>query len=226
MEIFEFPNDAIAADLLNMPNERKDRVATLIETALVQSMKSDLRAQMRAALQKMATDKRQQDSRQIRERLVRQSVWNEASAVLFFVPLPDEPDLLPLLAEALAAGKTVALPRYVPDTGSYAACRIEQYPQDCISGKFGIPEPSPACPIFPPNRLDLSLVPGLGFDLSGHRLGRGKGYYDRILKEVTGIRCGVAFDEQLIDQIPTEPHDIALNCILTPTQWMEFPAAR
>jgi 5-formyltetrahydrofolate cyclo-ligase len=69
------------------------------------------------------------------------------------------------------------------------------------------------------NRLDFALVPGLGFTTDGRRLGRGKGYYDRVLAQVRGFKCGVAFDQQIVDEIPAEPHDAQLDCILTPTRW-------
>ena len=72
------------------------------------------------------------------------------------------------------------------------------------------------------NSLDLVLVPGLGFDAAGHRLGRGRGFYDRLLVQIAGTKCGVAFDEQMRPSIPAEQHDILLNCILTPTQWLEI----
>ena len=68
-------------------------------------------------------------------------------------------------------------------------------------------------------RLDLALVPGIGFTLDGGRLGRGKGYYDRLLAEVPVMKCGVAFECQIADEFPLESHDVQLNCILTPTRW-------
>jgi 5-formyltetrahydrofolate cyclo-ligase len=71
-------------------------------------------------------------------------------------------------------------------------------------------------------RLDLVLVPGLAFDRHGRRLGRGRGYYDRLLAEVPGTSCGVAFDEQLVASDPVGPLDVPLNCILTPSHWIEI----
>ena len=136
--------------------------------------------------------------------------------------MPDEIDLLPLLERALAEGKTVALPRFVPETGVYAAGRITDLARDCAPGKLGILEPAARCTPFALKLLDLALVPGVGFDAAGHRLGRGAGYFDRILAQVAGTKCGVAFDQQMVQQIPAEPHDISLNCILTPTQWLEI----
>ena len=79
------------------------------------------------------------------------------------------------------------------------------------------------CARFPLKHLDLALVPGVGFDVTGHRLGRGRGFYDRLLAEFSGIKCGVAFDHQFVAQIPAEKHDVRMNCILTPTRWLEIP---
>jgi 5-formyltetrahydrofolate cyclo-ligase len=62
------------------------------------------------------------------------------------------------------------------------------------------------------------LVPGVAFDVHGHRLGRGRGFYDRILAQASGIRCGVAYDFQLLEQIPTEAHDALMNFVMTPSR--------
>jgi 5-formyltetrahydrofolate cyclo-ligase len=64
----------------------------------------------------------------------------------------------------------------------------------------------------------------MAFDLLGRRLGRGKGYYDQLLGVWHGTNCGVAFDEQIVDEIPLESHDVRMNCILTPTVWVEVNA--
>ena len=185
-------------------------------------LKRELRGRLRARLQEISPAQREEFSAQARASLARRRVWREAGAVLFYAPLPDEIDLLPLLERALAEGKTVALPRFVPETGVYAAGRITDLARDCAPGKLGILEPAARCTPFALNLLDLALVPGVGFDAAGHRLGRGAGYFDRILAQVAGTKCGVAFDQQMVQQIPAEPHDISLNCILTPTQWLEI----
>jgi len=189
-------------------------------------IKKELRARLRARLRDIPAARRDRDSAQARALLARQRVWREAGAVLFYAPRPDELDLLPLLERALAEGRTVALPRFFPETGLYAACQVENLPRDCAPGKFGLAEPAARCPVFSLNRLDLALVPGVGFDDAGHRLGRGGGFYDRLLAGVAGTRCGVAFDEQMAWPIPAEPHDIVVNCILTPTRWVEIPGQR
>jgi 5-formyltetrahydrofolate cyclo-ligase len=160
-------------------------------------------------------------SAQARRLLKDQPLWKAARSVLFFAPLPEEVDIWPLLAEALSGGKKVGLPRFVAETRAYEACQIHDPGVDLQTGHFGIREPRFGCARLPSNRLDLILVPGLAFDVQGRRLGRGKGYYDRLLKELHGTTCGVAFDQQIVDEIPTAVHDVRLDRLLTPTRWIE-----
>ncbi len=109
-----------------------------------------------------------------------------------------------------------------PHFGGYVACRITDLSKNIRVGEFGIREPVADCAQISLNLLDLILVPGVAFDLHGWRLGRGKGFYDRLLAAVRGFTCGVAFDEQIVAQIPVESHDVHVNCILTPTRWLEL----
>ena len=105
---------------------------------------------------------------------------------MFFAPLPDEVDVWPLLEESLAGGKIAALPRFDPASNDYLACRVQNPQSEIVPGQFGIREPKAGCPEIPLERLDLILVPGVAFDLRGDRLGRGKGFYDRLLAKSTG----------------------------------------
>ncbi len=183
--------------------------------------KSELRAEYRARLKAIPAVRRSQLSAQAAALLATQRVWREAASALFYAPLPDEINLLPLLEQALTGGKAVALPGFVAETKVYAAFQIKVLARDCAPGRFGVLEPRPHCPAYPLNALDIALVPGVAFDAAGRRLGRGGGYYDRLLTQIIGARCGVAFDEQLAPLIPSEPHDIQLNYIVTPTRWLE-----
>lgn len=181
--------------------------------------KSFLRRQLREQMKRLAPEERAAASGQIRRRLLEQPVWQTARSVLFYVPAAEEPDLWPLVDQALAQDKVVTLPRYAPAAGHYLASRIRHGWSDLAPGQFGILEPTADCLIFDLKQLDLALVPGVGFSLDGGRLGRGKGYYDRLLAEVTGCKCGVAFDCQVTAAFPLEPHDIRVNCLVTPTSW-------
>jgi 5-formyltetrahydrofolate cyclo-ligase len=183
--------------------------------------KATQRRSIRAVLQGISPDARALASSQICARLKEQSVWKSAKSVLFFAPLPEEPDIWPMVSEALALGKAVTLPRFLPRTQTYIACRVLNSQVDVEIGKFGIREPSAVCAELPLNQLDFILVPGVAFDLNGRRLGRGQGYYDRLLAQVRGVTCGVAFEQQIAGELTAGPHDVGLNCILTPTRWVE-----
>jgi 5-formyltetrahydrofolate cyclo-ligase len=185
---------------------------------LIQS-KTALRAEIRAALKNIAAAERVTASRQACALLAAQPLWGDARSILFYAPLPDELDVWPLLTDAIALGKTVFLPRFDAEQNHYAVCQINDAVRDIGTGKFGIREPNGRCARISLKRLDLILVPGIAFDLQGHRLGRGRGFYDRLLAVLPGPACGVAFDQQIVSRIPVGPHDVHLSCILTPTRW-------
>ena len=184
-------------------------------------LKTELRAKICARLKSISPEQRAAASAQLCSRFKASDIWHAAKSVLLFAPRTDEPDIWPLLDKAIAARKTVALPAFVPGTNTYTARQIIDPVRDVVAGQFSIREPLPSCPEVPLNRLDLVLVPGVAFDTRGARLGRGKGFYDRLLATVRGTKCGVAFEEQIVDAVPVEPLDIRLNCILTPTRWIE-----
>jgi 5-formyltetrahydrofolate cyclo-ligase len=185
----------------------------------VNHQKTALRAEIRAALKKIPPVERAAASRQACALLEAQPLWRNARSILFYAPLPDELDVWPLLLDAISAGKTTLLPRFDGEQGHYSVCQINDAARDIEAGKFGIREPNARCARISLNRLDLILVPGIAFDLQGHRLGRGRGFYDRLLAVLSGPACGVAFDQQIVSHIPTGPHDVRLSCILTPTRW-------
>lgn len=185
----------------------------------VQQAKAALRAKVRAELEKFSPTEREAASLEACLRLEQQEIWQKARSILFYAPMVDEPDIWKLVADSIALGKTVALPRFVPEKGHYEACEIKDHARDIRPGKFGIREPAEKCGKIALNRLDLALAPGIAFDLHGRRLGRGRGFYDRLLAEYPGTACGVAFDQQIVGEIPVEPHDAQLSCILTPTRW-------
>jgi len=132
--------------------------------------------------------------------------------------MSNEVDVWPLLEEALNTGKTAALPRFDSADQSYVACRVQNLRSEIVTGEFGIREPAAKCAEIPLSKFDLVLVPGVAFDLRGYRLGRGRGFYDRLLAEVRGAKCGVAFDKQIASDVPAGMLDVQVNFILTATR--------
>jgi len=173
--------------------------------------KRALRRTVLAALQAMTPTEQALASERARSVLAAQPIWREAKSVLFYAPMDGELDVWPLFDEALALGKVVGLPRYDPRTRTYTICEVGDPRRDVVVGHYGIREPALHCAGFLRNSLDLIL--------QGRRLGRGKGYYDRLLAALRGVSCGVAFDQQIVSAIPVEPHDALVNCILTPAGW-------
>lgn len=181
-------------------------------------MKAELRQSILQKLRGLSAEYKAEESARICDLIINSGPWIQSRIVMLYSPIGHEVDISTAILNALGDTKIVALPVFVAATGEYVPARIDALEQ-CASGKFGILEPGPEAELIPPNALDLVLVPGVGFDLMGHRLGRGKGFYDRLLGQVHGIKCGVAYEEQMVSQIPIEPHDVPMNCIVTPARW-------
>jgi 5-formyltetrahydrofolate cyclo-ligase len=179
-------------------------------------LKATLRSMIRARLEKISPAVRAVESIELGERLKTQIP--SAHTVLFFAPMPDELDIWPVLELSLALGTNCALPFFDGKKKIYGAREIKNAAADIVIGKFGVREPAAGCAEIPLDKFDLMLVPGMAFDLQGNRLGRGKGFYDRFLAKTSGVKCGVGHDFQLLEKIPTEPHDAKVDFILTPTR--------
>jgi len=182
--------------------------------------KAAIRLRVRDRLKGLSAIARRAAAAKVCSRLEQEQVWREARSVFLYVPLPDELDIAPLLQAALEEGKVLALPRFDAGQGKYAAGRVLDLRDNLRPGRFGISEPKEECQAVPLNQLDFIAAPGVAFTLDGRRVGRGRGYYDRLLSFVRGVKCGIAFDEQIVDDIPAESHDVRLDCILTPSRWI------
>ena len=177
--------------------------------------KAQLRSKIRAALGKITLAVRLAESLDLCRRLEPQ--LQSAHRILFYAPLPDELDVWPLLEKMLAL-KICALPAFGAAAQTYSARRVRNLETDIATGQFGVSEPVSSCEEIALDQFDLVLVPGVAFDLHGRRLGRGRGFYDRILAAASGVKCGVAYDFQLLEEIPAEPHDAPVHFIFTPAR--------
>ncbi|MBI3417157.1 MAG: 5-formyltetrahydrofolate cyclo-ligase [Verrucomicrobia bacterium] len=183
-------------------------------------LKAALRSRIKEIIRAVPLAERASMSRQACAQLEHLTVWRDAGTILFYAPLADEVDIWPLIEAAFAKGKKVALPRFVPVRGAYEANRVADLNLDIHAGKFGVREPAAHCPDVPLNQLDLVLVPGVAFAVDGRRLGRGQGFYDRLLADVRGAKCGMAFEQQVVLEIPAEPHDQMVDYLVTPMRWV------
>jgi len=156
-----------------------------------------------------------------------------ARSVLLFVPMSSrhEVDLRPLIPRILAAGKTAALPRVDWPTRTMTAHAIANLDTDLEPDTQnpapGLLQPRQDCPAVPANEIDLLLVPGLGFDDAGGRIGHGAGFYDRFLAQpsVRGVVCGVGLEIQVIaagQRLPCDLHDRPVKMLVTESRVFRY----
>lgn len=132
--------------------------------------------------------------------------------VMLYHALPDEVPTQALMDQLVAQGKTVVLPRVVNDTDM----ELRRYTglQDLQEGAYSIMEPTGE--LFTDyDAIDVAIIPGMAFDSDGHRLGRGKGYYDRFLSRVPSLyKIGLCFSWQMVDYVPYDEHDIMMDEVI------------
>jgi len=133
--------------------------------------------------------------------------------IAVFAPLPGEPDLLPLLS--VLPDRTWCFPRVV-DADQLAFHAVKDPALSLRPATLGILEPIPETPGISIARIDAFICPGLAFDRTGGRLGRGRGYYDRMLSEARpdAVKVGACFACQLVDSTFPESHDIPMDIVI------------
>jgi 5-formyltetrahydrofolate cyclo-ligase len=193
---------------------------------ILNSDKADLRKSIQNTLGDIRPERIQSLSSRMAQLLAEHPIWKNSFGVLTFAPLAKEPDLSGLMQEGRLLEKTIALLRTSSLPAGYEPCLVSDWGNDLRTGAFGILEPNEKCELAQWNQLDLALIPGVAFDQFGRRLGKGKGFYDRVLVPFKGLKIGVCFDEQMVKPslIPMEPHDIHMDWILTPSMLMEVNA--
>jgi len=175
------------------------------------------KAALRAAavLLRDALDDRERRSAAICGLVVASPSYAAARAIHCYLPMRSEVDTRPLIADALARGKQVAVPIFVPKAAELAHTWIESLAAAALTpGAFGTLNPRDLR-LAAPGDWDLAIVPLLAFDRRGYRLGYGKGYYDRLLAASPVTTIGVGFADQETDALPAEAHDIALDWVIT-----------
>lgn len=179
--------------------------------------KAELRAVLRQRAASFAPEDRIAWSREICDRLSGLPELARASRVLSFWPLPEEVDLRPLHVHLASRGATLCLPRVDWATRTIEPVSTNPTGRDLIETRYGLRQPPEGVPATPLGEIEAILAPGVGYDPHGGRLGRGAGFYDRLLARVrsgAGV-VGVCFDGQIVPELPIEPHDVRVAVIVT-----------
>jgi 5-formyltetrahydrofolate cyclo-ligase len=179
--------------------------------------KAGLRESVRARRRAIGADERARDAKALADRLSELPELSKVDLVLAYGANREEIDPEPALARLRASGTRIAYPRIVKD-----ALDLHEVadPAELVLGSFSIREPRPNAPRIEPASVDVIFVPAVAFDHRGYRIGYGGGFYDRFLADLPSgpLRIGLAFDEQVLDEVPVQPHDEPVDMIVTPTR--------
>jgi 5-formyltetrahydrofolate cyclo-ligase len=179
--------------------------------------KRALRERALAARNALPPEVRAAASRAIAARLATTDAWQAARTVVLHAGLGAEVDTAELVRLAETAGKRLAWPRLAAGREmDFATCRATEL----VPGPARALQPPAEAPRVALSEVDLVVVPGVAFDARGGRLGRGRGHYDATLARLPARawKVGLAFDAQLVDAVPAEPHDTPLDAVVTETR--------
>jgi 5-formyltetrahydrofolate cyclo-ligase len=189
--------------------------------------KSQLRRQLQNCLLKMSEKQRAEKSRKACQSLVSTLEFQEAMTVMMYLSLPHEVDTSEAILAAWQLGKTVAVPKISWQQRHMIPVQINSLETGFSTGISGLRNPVTGVPI-PLEEIDLVVAPALGFDRKGYRLGRGGSYYDRFFtnKHLKAARCGLAFQEQVLESIPVTECDEPIDFLVTDKEILYFSNQR
>ena len=175
--------------------------------------KKELRKQIVGLKKQHPQEERDKLSQEVCSRVLKSPQWADAETILLYHALSDEVNTDALIEQAQRQGKHILLPVVVADD---LELRTYTGKESMKVGAFGILEPTgPVFPLSEYGQIQLVIVPGMAFDSVGHRLGRGKGYYDRLLPRLTKTyKMGICWNFQFLGQIPAETHDVKMDEII------------
>ena len=178
--------------------------------------KRRLRVLLRQRRRALSARDVEENSQRITARLCAQAMFHQARQVLLYSPDENEVETEGLWQAACRRGIAVYYPRVTADKQAVEFVRRHDN-EPLIPGVFDIPVPPGEDLLTSVSWTDLVLIPGVGFDRAGHRLGRGRGYYDRALRGVLAgaLRVGLAHEFQVVSHVPVDPHDERVDYIVT-----------
>lgn len=177
----------------------------------IREEKKRMRTEISILKRNISPDEKQKESNDVITKIEDDQCFKKSSVILAYWPLDDEPDIRPLINrwEKL---KKILLPKILENKLILIEYKGEK--NMTAEPKYGVLEPN-GSPFLDYDNIDLVILPGIAFDKQGFRLGRGKGYYDRLLPCISNAqKIGTGFSFQLVSKVPCEPHDVELNKII------------
>lgn len=179
-------------------------------------MKKELRSKLQEVLAAIPSETLEAQNVEAARRLFAEPEYRRAEILMIYLSLPSEVGTTPIVLQAWRDLKRVLAPQVSWESKQMIPVEINNLDTDITSTPYGLYQPVRGTPI-PIELIDLVIVPGLGFDAEGNRLGRGRGLYDRFLArpQFRGVICGLAYEDQLVDSIPSRSHDRKVHMLVT-----------
>lgn len=178
---------------------------------MIKDRKKALRRHIKGCIAAVSPESLKLRSAPLAERVEVLESYRKAHTVALYWSLPGEVDTHALVQRAVA-DKRVVLPVVTGESMHFAVVTPDL--SNLVEGAFGVMEPRVG-EVCPPSEVDFMLVPGVAFDARGHRLGHGKGYYDRYFDIYKGVKVGICFAFQMVDEVPCEPFDVAVDAVVS-----------
>jgi 5-formyltetrahydrofolate cyclo-ligase len=195
----------------------------LDEAALQKNERKRIRKVCKTAMEELEDEEREKENKAILSKITDLKAFQKAQRIFIYLSLPSEADTFRLIENGLQSGKKVFVPFCKSETLEIGISEIKDVKDDVEPGIYNIPEPKTPLRTgsVDPLSINLFIIPGIAFDHDLMRLGRGKGYFDRFLKNIKGKKdiWALAFDEQIYPySIPKYDHDICADLIITPNE--------
>ena len=183
--------------------------------------KEEIRRDILKKRHSLSKDYIKNKSQQIFLKLAESVEYRNSRNIMFYVATRSEVQTEEMIKTSIEMGKNIFVPIILPECINLAPSKIFDFDTELEKGKKGILEPKKEYyRLFPPENIDLIIIPGVAFDLSGNRIGRGFGYYDNFLKEIRSSTkiIALAFEMQIVKKIPNDKNDIPVHKIITETR--------
>lgn len=177
----------------------------------INDRKNLIRKEIRSQKATFSLEDKKQKSLKVLDRLEGIEEFKSSNTVMLYWSMDDEVNTHDFILKH-AEGKRIILPSVNGDD-----LELKEYMgnDNLVAGEgFGILEPA-GCVFDKPEEIDLIVVPGVAFDKKNNRMGRGRGYYDKFLESSKAYKVGICFDFQLLEEVPTDEHDILMDSVIT-----------
>jgi len=179
-------------------------------------MKEDLRKDLLKKRNNLSNLDVLKKSKKIEKRLFKMNEYKESQVILFYISYDNEVFTHEMIKNSMLEKKNIVVPLSDKKTRTLILSKLDKW-EDLEIGTYSILEPKKECiQSISIDKIDIIIVPGVGFDKKGNRIGHGMGYIDKLLEDSNyAIHIGLAFELQIVDFMPIEKHDISVNKIIT-----------